>query len=180
MALCSSVPFLTESQSEANMQCTRIFHRHLFGQRATFQGSSIAISIASIERDTNIALEAHITVLKSSIRCEVWITQWSRAVARKAKDSGLIPNLATCTSHIFLVHEYCFLVIIRWAEKCMNALFTGYAMPLPQMNSVARWPNGRINTWPSTTCIPIYTRLVDILQFVQIFQYLCNNYWHIN
>jgi len=77
-----------------------------------FQGSSMAIGIASIEQDTNIALESHITVLKSSIRCEVWRAQWSRAVARKAKD-GSISDPATCASHIFLVCEYCFLAIIR-------------------------------------------------------------------
>jgi len=32
---------------------------------------------------------------------------------RKAKDSGSIPDPATCASHIFLVCEYCFLAIIR-------------------------------------------------------------------
>jgi len=71
----------------------------------------MAIGIASIEH-TNIALESHITVLKSSIRCKVWISQWSRTVARKAKDLGSIPDPTTCISHIFLVHEYCFLAII--------------------------------------------------------------------
>lgn len=71
----------------------------------------MGIGIASIERDINIALELHITVLKSSIRCEIWVTQRFRAVARKAKDS--IPDSAACASHIFLVREYIFLTIIR-------------------------------------------------------------------
>lgn len=48
--------------------CSACEYLHLFGQRATLQESPVAIGIAAIERDTNIALESYITALNSGIR----------------------------------------------------------------------------------------------------------------
>jgi len=98
--------------------------RHLFGQRATFQESFMAIGIASIERDINIALESRITVLRSSIRFEVRIAQWSRAVAESER-----LGFDSRSTHLRLTYF-----------SILRILFSSNysSMPLPRMDSVAR------------------------------------------
>jgi len=61
IALCSSMSFLTEGQSEASMQCAYTSIGTYLSANDSFQGSCVTIDVASIEQDCNIALESYIT-----------------------------------------------------------------------------------------------------------------------
>jgi len=109
-------------------------HRHLFDQRATFQGSSVAIGIASIEGDTNIALESHIIVLKSSISPE------SERLEFNSRSSHM--RLTYFSSlRILFSSNYS----LGW-KMCECSLHRICVNPLLRMDSVARWSNGRKDT----------------------------------
>lgn len=78
-SLYSSKSFLTKGQ-ETNMHANTSAGTYLVSKCHL----EVLRDIASIQRDSNIPLKSHITVLNRH-RYEVWITQWFRAVAWKRK-----------------------------------------------------------------------------------------------
>jgi len=97
--------------------------------------------------------------VKELIRCEVWIAQWFRAVARKAKDSLFDSRwFQPLAPHIFLVHEYCLPAIIRWAEKCECSLhrICVHAVTTDGFcRLLTKWAYRHV--WPPPTYISIFT-----------------------
>lgn len=74
------------------------FNSILLGQRATIQRFSVAITIASIERDSSIALESHVIVLNSRMLFSQDMRQcyWILPLVSRIDMPDLLPHIGTC------------------------------------------------------------------------------------